>query len=165
MNNNNEKLSRLKTLYTNRKKGFENQWKKQKRNLNQVSWFRLLFFIFLIVLVYLDVKSGFVLWYIATFFFLIAFFELVKLSAKIVKKRDHFRALTDLNQDELLALDGKYNSFEDGKEFLKREHPFIWDLDLFGQQSVFQSINRSFTYRGKNKLASFFSDLDRKSVV
>ena len=159
MNLNNKKQDRLVNTYKNRQDRFENLWKKQKQNLNRVSWLRLFAFIVFVVSVYSGIKSGAVFWYLVAFFLLITFLWMVKKSAKIIEKKDHFKALTDLNQAELLALEGDYSAFEDGKEFLKREHPFLWDLDLFGQQSVFQFINRSFTHRGKNDLASFLSDL------
>ena len=39
-------------------------------------------------------------------------------------------------QEALQALSGDYSSFEDGKEYANPEHPYSFDLDLFGRRSL-----------------------------
>ncbi len=46
--------------------------------------------------------------------------------------------------------------FPSGKEFLNTDHFFSYDLDLFGEGSLFQYVNRTATQSGKQKLAAWF---------
>lgn len=59
---------------------------------------------------------------------------------------------------ELQALSGDYSSFEDGKEYVNPEHPYSFDLDIFGRRSLFQSINRTCTFFGKVRLAEWLQN-------
>ena len=61
-------------------------------------------------------------------------------------------------QEELQALSGDYSSFEDGKEYVNPEHPYSFDLDIFGRRSLFQSINRTCTFFGKVRLAEWLQN-------
>ncbi|ATL46266.1 hypothetical protein COR50_03260 [Chitinophaga caeni] len=61
-----------------------------------------------------------------------------------------------LNESELKALQGEDVRFEDGIEFVNDQHDFTGDLDVFGQHSLFNHINRTGTYSGKMALAANF---------
>jgi len=167
LNSNNEKQSGLLTSYTNRKNRFESQGKKQKQKLNRVALMRLLVFVMVVVFIYQSLKSNTTLWLAMALLSFIVLLRLVKMSAGINRVKNHLKALTDLNRNELFALDGDFKAFEDGREFINREHPYMYDLDLFGDQSVFQFMNRSFTERGKKELASYLVDplQDGKSIM
>lgn len=54
---------------------------------------------------------------------------------------------------EILYVEDKELPFEDGAEYNDVSHPFTFDLDIFGQKSLFQHLNRTATYLGKTKLA------------
>ncbi len=43
--------------------------------------------------------------------------------------------------------------FEDGIEFTNFSHPYSYDLDIFGENSLFQNLNRTYTYIGKKILS------------
>lgn len=52
-------------------------------------------------------------------------------------------------------LDGQWKSFEDdGSEFKNEEHSYSNDLDIFGKGSLFQWINSSKTFMGRQNLKS-----------
>jgi len=63
-----------------------------------------------------------------------------------------------INQKEVSALEGKYGSFDPGDEFIDPSHDYTHDLDIFGQGSIFQYINRTATIFGKQKLADYFGN-------
>ena len=58
-------------------------------------------------------------------------------------------------EQELQALDGKFSLFETGEEFIDPAHIYTTDLDIFGNNSLYQTINRATTLAGKLKLAGW----------
>jgi ABC-type multidrug transport system fused ATPase/permease subunit len=58
-----------------------------------------------------------------------------------------------LLEQELAALSGNDEAFEDGADFAEETHFYAHDLDVLGAKSLFQHINRSATYGGRFKLA------------
>ncbi|MDA3928807.1 MAG: hypothetical protein PF541_07585 [Prolixibacteraceae bacterium] len=59
-----------------------------------------------------------------------------------------------INQNEQKALNHKFAHFKSGDEFVDPHHMNSYDLDLFGEGSMFQFLNRTVTPKGKSKLAS-----------
>ena len=54
---------------------------------------------------------------------------------------------------ELEAIEGNYSAFDSGQDFIDYHHPFTFDLDVFGQNSLFARLNRTVTTGGKALLA------------
>jgi hypothetical protein len=82
----------------------------------------------------------------------------------------HYRItknLLSINQNELKALAGQYEAFDAGKEFLDPNHHYCFDLDLFVDSGLFQSINRTVTAEGKQLLAQrmLMTDVTVNEVV
>ncbi|NJN34114.1 MAG: hypothetical protein HC817_07575 [Saprospiraceae bacterium] len=56
--------------------------------------------------------------------------------------------------------------FSDGKEFINPSHSYSYDLDIFGDRSLFQHLNRTTNFIGKEKLAqTFVSDFDKNEIL
>lgn len=85
-------------------------------------------------------------------------FILVKIHNSFFIRKDWLETQARIIQEELQALSGDYSSFEDGKEYVNPEHPYSFDLDIFGRRSLFQSINRTCTFFGKNRLAKWLQN-------
>ncbi len=106
-----------------------------------------LFFVYLFLRkqesLYLGVASA----ALVVFVFLVRWFSLVSFQKKLTK------ALVDINEDELNYLEKDALSFADGKEFVDTGHAYSYDLDFFGERSLFQVLNRTETFMGKRKLA------------
>lgn len=63
-----------------------------------------------------------------------------------------------VNEDALKRLSNEWKSFEDkGEEFVRENHGFTNDLDIFGQSSLFQWINTTVTSFGRKNLAESLS--------
>ena len=59
-----------------------------------------------------------------------------------------------------------FSDFDDGKEFVNPSHLYTLDLDVFGEHSLFQYINRTATPIGKQHLASWFNaHLENKEAI
>ena len=56
---------------------------------------------------------------------------------------------------EIKAAQHEFGDFKDGNEFTDPNHPYTYDLDIFGKGSLFQMINRTTTSGGKEILAKW----------
>jgi hypothetical protein len=63
------------------------------------------------------------------------------------------KALVRINQNEIGLINGERSPYEDGKEYTDAHHPFSYDLDIFGEGSLFQFLNRTTTSFGKSTLS------------
>jgi hypothetical protein len=63
------------------------------------------------------------------------------------------KALVQTLTMELEALTGNHGSFGDGSTFIDHAHPYSFDLDLFGCNSLYQRVNRTTSEGGASTLA------------
>lgn len=87
----------------------------------------------------------------------VAFILLVRRAADLKEKLQYYEALVLINENEMSAGYGGYLSFEMGNNYLDAEHPYSSDMDIFGQGSLFQYMNRTVTMLGRNMLANWLS--------
>ena len=85
---------------------------------------------------------------------LIFFGYLLKLHDKVKYLKQVNFELIKINQEELDFLNQQKLPFENGIEFTDFEHLYCFDLDLFGENSLFQYLNRTATFIGKKTLAN-----------
>ena len=85
----------------------------------------------------------------------IVFFILVKEHIKTAKKQKELMLRMKLSEDEILAIGHKFDHFRNGSEFTNPDHHYSFDLDLFGEGSLFQFLNRTISAGGKEKLANW----------
>ena len=71
---------------------------------------------------------------------------------------DRLEDLLQVHVDELAGLDGDYSRFDDGQQYVNPHHPYSFDLDIFGPESLFQRINRTSTTSGSDALARALDD-------
>jgi hypothetical protein len=97
----------------------------------------------------------------------IPFFVLMYYHAVLSNKKAYAEALVRLCNDELKGLAYDFSAFDGATERINGEHAFSLDLDIFGERSVFQSINRTVTFIGKELLANWFTHplSDKESIV
>lgn len=62
--------------------------------------------------------------------------------------------LVEINSKEINVLKGDWSAFSDGIKYKNGQHPFSSDMDLFGQQSIFQLINRTVSRKGEELLVN-----------
>src|SRR4051812_20960519 len=66
---------------------------------------------------------------------------------------ENLKRLIGINEEELAILNGNYVSREPGTSFQPHHHSYASDLDIFGEYSIYQYINRCTSEQGKNLLA------------
>lgn len=98
--------------------------------------------------------------------FLLPFILLMSLHNKLFNLRYYKETKLKLNQNELNGLHYDYSAFNGAPEEIDLEHSFSLDLDIFGDKSLYQSINRTVTFLGGKMLASWFKNpLDKKEDI
>ncbi len=141
-------------VYINRLKIYTDLIKKQNNSIKTIEYLRLLTLIvgISITIYTFNVNKHFVS--IGIFIFSLAIFiYLVNQHNKEIKKRKYSMALKDINESALKRLNGQWKNFEDdGSEFKHKEHPYSEDLDIFGENSLFQWINTCKTFMGREAL-------------
>lgn len=84
---------------------------------------------------------------------LIVFIALVVRHSFLFNQKTHLENLVKVNQREEQAVRGNISEFASGAEFIDPHHSYSHDLDIFGDGSLFQAINRCNTIHGKIMMA------------
>lgn len=135
----------------------EGQLQQVKKQIFRISMLRLALFIAGIAGIYFFFSQTPLLIVCICLTFL-PLFILVKIHNRFFIRKEWLETQARIIQEELQALSGDYSSFEDGKEYVNPEHPYSFDLDIFGRRSLFQSVNRTCTFFGKNRLAKWLQN-------
>ena len=146
----------IKETYQSRYDQLNSDYKKVNKKIRNISILRISTFLIGVILIYLASGFSAVHVIVVVAVFLPAFVASVVWHTKSHQKRDELKRLLKINKNELDALDGKYDQFESGKDFHDDDHHFAGDLDIFGEGSIFQYLNRTSTIIGKTKLAGWF---------
>ena len=151
--------------YTERLSLTEGQLQQVKKQIFRISMLRLALFIAGIAGLYFFFNQTTLLIVCICLTFL-PLFILVKIHNRFFIRKEWLETQARIIQEELQALSGDYSSFEDGKEYVNPEHPYSFDLDIFGRRSLFQSINRTCTFFGKVRLAEWLQNhLHKKTSI
>jgi len=146
-------------IYKQKVQSFKEQLSIQKKKSRIISYLRAIIFIagvFSFYYLYFDYR----LLILSVFITLSIFLFLIKRSIFVKQKIKLTKALIKLNDDEIKAVSGEYTIFHNGNEFIDFEHFYSYDLDIFGEGSLFQFLNRTATVSGKIKLANTLSKIE-----
>jgi len=155
-------------FYIKRKETFLKQLNTLKNSYNLISIARMAVIAAIITLGYFSIKDGqnrpAYIWAIvggsAIFILLMNRHNLLS------EKKKRAEAIVAINDNEITFLENKHLPFDNGIEFINTAHPYSHDLDLFGNRSLFHNLNRTYTYKGKQKLSSLLlSLLPNKEIV
>ena len=142
---------------------YQSKCDSNKKRLKLISYARLISFLGIIpTYYYLNPANG-ILALSASFLLLTAFLFLIKKSIQAEKQMFFYQYLAEINLDEISALKRNLSPFDPGNEFIDPHHDFSYDLDLFGNGSLFQFLNRTVTRSGKVRLASLLKESHRTS--
>lgn len=112
-------------------------------------------------------------WLCAAFLSLVAYFFVRHFDDMNREKVAHKSAIMRVCQDEVKALEGDFSSFETGVQYQDSKHPYAFDLDVFGTDSLFNRICHTITTGGSDSLAINLSrdiplekdDIERKKIM
>lgn len=141
-------------IYTSNKEEQKQALKTLKTKLNVVSFFRFLSIMLALISGYSFYQSNEEVYLYFIIAFVIGFLILLRYYDKISQLKKHKEAIVAINEDELSFLNNNKIPFDDGLEFHKEHHEYAYDLDIFGNKSLFQNLNRTNTFIGKQTLAT-----------
>lgn len=128
-------------------------YNKTNKKYNSISLLRLLsIFLFLFFMFYY-IKTNEMLYVILAVLSFAGFIFLMKIHSRVSFQRLLAETLLKINQNEISFLKREKTSFENGVEFIDYHHPYAYDLDIFGEHSLFQNLNRTASFIGKKTLA------------
>lgn len=96
-------------------------------------------------------------WGIVAIAALAAFIFLINVFFRNQRQIRLLEALIAINEEEIAYCQKRdIGPFENGEAYIDPEHPYTFDLDIFGPGSLYQHINRCCTGIGRNRLAELF---------
>ncbi len=127
--------------------------------LNRISLLRLLIFIISSIIIIYLIKLKLFTFILFVFpLLVICFNAAIKYHNKTAFLKKHTSFLKDINESEILREECKLEKFDAGLKFINHNHPYTSDLDIFGQHSIFQLLNRTTTESGKILLSEWLTE-------
>jgi DNA mismatch repair ATPase MutS len=143
---------------------YQNRINEYSANLSRMKRFNPLFIILkitlfiaiLVMLYYWMVHQTSILWALGC---IVSFAVVFKLDLRFMRRLKLLEALLRINENEKRALGGDLSCFDDGIRYQNTEHPYAFDLDLFGKGSLFQFLNRTVTQEGADQLVHYLTEM------
>ena len=138
-----------------------------KRRIYHVGTLRLVSVVGMLVALWLMRDMDWVFLIIFACIGLFCFLLLVVYHTKLYEKRTFEEGLIRLYENELKGLDYDLSAFDGAPEQIDTQHVFSMDLDLFGDRSLFQLVNRTVTRMGKETLIDWLKQPlnDKKEIL
>lgn len=132
-----------------------------KSRLRVFPFLKLLFFLAAVFLVIATFQWG---WDRATCFIsagisLVVFSLLYRWDEHYLQRRAYYMALHSVYSNEISFLEGDYTPFDNGERFMHKKHPYSYDLDVFGANSIYHMVNRTVTHEAGAILAKKLSSI------
>lgn len=147
-------------MFSEREQRFFAAEEKHATRYRWVGWLRLSFFVGAVVgcvaLFYYGQAGAGLALLLAGYFI---FAALIHWHNKIEYARKHQLYLGLINRKEQERLRGELSDFATGQEFQQPNHYYSADLDIFGQNSIFQLLSRAVTRLGQQRLAEWLNNL------
>ena len=159
-------MKNIQNIYQERASEFAESAETLQRKYNYYSIVRLLTFflgIFLAIFLFNKWNVWIGLLFLVIFFF--CFVRFIFWHRAIAERAKHLRYLSTINQEELDALNHQYQHFDSGAAFVEVAHPYTIDLDIFGDYSLFQYLNRCATSIGRKQLATYLAETTTTSEI
>ena len=136
---------------------------KKRRNLITLS--KLLTFGYMIFLIYLLINHSTQPLLLLGIGAILVFIFLTLWDSQIIYRQHLIEELLRINTLESDYLAGNFSALDQGERFNDPAHPYAHDLDLFGEDSLFQHLNRTVTFSGTQKLVSWLLSLSKDPEV
>lgn len=138
--------------------------KKLSKKNNILSYSRIILLLAAVYFLYLMMYEKNHLYGFVALAFIIVFIIVVNIYLKVQSKIAYHKTLKQINTDEISFLEGNHQ-FNNGIEYQNPQHAFSYDLDLFGSNSIFQFINRTGTFLGKDALAKSLQEIPTERSI
>jgi hypothetical protein len=151
-------MNQITNFYTQRINNFQQEVKRLKKTNKKFSMFRLLSAIGAFVLFYVILPYSMIA---AIFVALVLIGSLTYFVRKYSKNEKNIKRLSkliEINENEINCLETRHSKlYNNGVEYDIPYHPYSSDLDIFGEHSIYQLINRCVSKSGNDTLAKYLS--------
>ncbi|WP_343706860.1 DNA mismatch repair protein [Flavobacterium sp.] len=128
-------------------------YNKTNKKYNSISLLRLLSIAFFLFFMFYYIKTDQILYVILAVLSFAGFIFFMRIHSRVSFQRLLAETLLKINKNEFSFLKREKTPFENGAEFIDFHHPYAYDLDIFGEHSLFQNLNRTASFIGKKTLA------------
>ena len=139
--------------------------KQIKKRCNLITLAKLLTFGYMIFLIYLLINHSTQPLLLLGIGAILVFIFLTLWDSQIIYRQHLIEELLRINTLESDYLAGNFSALDQGERFNDPAHPYAHDLDLFGEDSLFQHLNRTVTFSGTQKLVSWLLSLSKDPEV
>jgi len=158
--------STIINYYHQNAKAAQQQADKFKSDSNTYSFIRLAVFIAMGVFIFVGaMNNNFTVIAVSVPVLLVIFAVLVKKQSIYDKQYKYYSNLKLINDNEIASIQTRGNLYDNGAGFSNEKHFYTADLDIFGNMSLFQLMNRAATRPGRTKLADWLSAPANKLVI
>ncbi|MBN1598730.1 MAG: hypothetical protein JW894_10580 [Bacteroidales bacterium] len=126
---------------------------KKQKLLRFIGLMRFIVFLLILLAFFILMPKNTVVGVVSAGVLLILFLTLVKYYHKQNSQVRHLQKLAEINDDEIKIQSHSFHDRDAGEEFIDSNHPYAFDMDLFGRGSLFQYMNRTVTSLGRKKFA------------
>ncbi|MDD4115690.1 MAG: DNA mismatch repair protein MutS [Massilibacteroides sp.] len=160
-------MEKRKQFYKKTSESCQRQISLLSKRIHIYGTIRLILFLSWFITLYWFSDKGWAVWALITLMFAIPFIILMVSHTRLYAKRKWKETLMQLCEDELKGLNYDFSAFDGATEKRQGGHSFSVDLDLFGDRSFFQSINRTTTYNGSERLSEWLLQplTDKKTIL
>jgi len=118
------------------------------------------------IIIYLIIKSDQqILLALLLLSVLVIFIILVRKHTIVQKEKDRINALVEINKNEIAFCESQVYPGKNGAEYNVDNSDYAYDLDFFGDLSLYHHLNRTFTYIGGQNLAEKLLECPVKESV
>jgi len=161
-------IKKAKNAYQKRVEYYSIVSNKLVKNINSISTIRFIVAISTIAtIIFLEtIKVPYYSW-VALLVGSVIFAYLIVVHKDLKNKHKYISNLEEIYTSSIMRLEGGWIEFQDGGvEFKDEEHSYSYDLDIFGQGSLFQWINTAKTHMGRFRLANSLKyPYDNKEII
>lgn len=144
---------------------YSSQVNRLQRITNILSFLRLIALIFCAFFIYQNSNHPNNAYLLLIFCFGVFFIYFIAIHNRYKKKLVVAKTFVWVNQSEFNFIQNNQPYYPNGAEFNTDNHPFANDIDLFGNHSLFEYLNRTSTVLGATKLAESLSGVVSKSEL
>ncbi len=159
-------MEKVYTYYQSKIEKSEDLVKKLKRQIHLLGSIRLLLVAGAVFSLWIARNEGWSVWLLIFVCFCLPFIGLMIWHTRLFTRKTYNETLATLCKNEIKALNYDFSNFDGGNEAINGIHDYTLDLDVFGTNSLFQSINRTITSAGKEVLIKWFQKpLNKKQSI
>jgi hypothetical protein len=144
---------------------FEKEYLTYLKKEKQITAARFVIFIAAAYLLYASFKFDNYWLLVPTVILIILFFVLLKFDTIVISKKNKAKTLQTINEKEIVFLQTNKIDTNNGLQFVTPKHLYTNDLDVFGNSSLYQFLNRTATVMGQQQLANALQTAQQQEQI